>query len=156
MPTRMSGLDRIDAKFDEARLMRLIERAMARAVEFGAKRMEDMIETRGTGKDWTGRWDSMPNAYPGRTASRPGRVASGKMLKSADGKVIESTRKRIVARLGYLEGAEPYVVLQEHGFKHAISGGAVAAMHALRDADEETFEFLLKEVDAAVREFARN
>lgn len=133
MGVRQSGSDRLEKSLDPARLMSRVETVMNDTLRDGAQLMQGYIETRGTGKEWTRPWG--PN---GRTASRPGRVDTGQMLREVQGEVVASDVNGVTGVLGWPENSPEYYRHQEHGFQHIITGDDVEEMRALRDAVDET------------------
>lgn len=147
MGVRQTGSERLEQRLDPARLMNRVERVMNDVLAEGAETMQDNIETRGTGNAWSHPWG--PN---GRTASSPGRVDTGQMLREVQGEVIASDNNGVTGVLGWPEGSPEYYRHQEHGFTHILTGEDVTEMRALRDAVDETTPKLFQELTKIARE----
>jgi len=122
-----------DAKRKNKQFVTCITKAMGSAMRFGAEVGKDTIETSGTG-------------YEGRR----GRVKSGKMRDSFDGKVVDSNDTQVVGQLGWLSSDPFYAKYQEHGF--TVSGHQVEGMMALRNAGEDVWDEFKRDANACVRE----
>lgn len=112
--------------------------------EEGAKKMQELIETRGTVRKWNEPMYAKehPNKEGNlRDASFPGRVNTGTM-RDAVGTRIERGAKRISAVFGWTGKVEPYFYAQEYGtdamgFRKpsSLAGlDSIRGMFALRDA----------------------
>lgn len=110
--------------------------AIQESLEDGVKEARKLIASRGTGRTWYGDWGSWPNGQPGRTGSRPGRVASGRMLDALTFEMRPDTSGRVRGRFGWVGrlGDLKYAPMQDQGFKHWITGENIKGMLALRDA----------------------
>ena len=108
---------------------------MQSLVEDAAALMKEMIATRGTGREWSGDFGSLAHGYPGRTASTPGRVASGYMIESVSWKV-STEGGNLVGEFGWTDRKEAYFAYQDakEGFTHNITGEHIAGMMSLQDA----------------------
>lgn len=137
---------------DQDRLTDLAGEAMRTTVDSGRDRMKALIGVRGTYNRWQTGWGSMPHGTPGREGSYPGRVASGKMQDAVDSDV-QVSGKSVTGSFGWIAESEPYFLMQEEKFKHAISGRTIEGMHALRDAGEQTDKVFSEEMDNAIRKF---
>lgn len=110
------------------------EKVLDTELERGKEEMQGMISSRGTGKTWSAYWQKRT----GREGSFPGRVQSGDMRNSVEGRVTSRTDYEIEGVLGWAPGTPDYFAYQEEGFRHTLSGGMVPGMFALRDAGEQT------------------
>lgn len=155
MAIKMSGFDAWERKFTEENLMRSVQSALDHAIQYGAQRMADHIETRGTGNVWNGDFGRLENGRPGRTGSIPGRVASGTMRDAVDSKITKRTATTVAGEMGWLEGSPEYAMFQELGFKNALTGASVDGMFALRDSSEEAWEMFKDELAQIVKEYTR-
>ena len=129
-------------KIDDA-----VTEAVDDAVEYGADVMRDLIRNSGTGHTWSETWNTLPNAYEGRTQSYPGRVAGGGML---DGVTSESGRtgaNTYEGEFGWVGPAEDYWLSQEHGFKHNFTSAQVDGMNALGDSYQVVSDELERSLD---------
>lgn len=146
MGVTVTGESSLEQRLDPARLMKRVERVMNDELGEGAELMQGYIETRGTGKEWSHPWGAS-----GRTASRPGRVDTGQMVREVQGEVIASDNTSVTGVLGWPEDSPEYYRHQEHGFEHVLTGEDVEEMRALRDAVDETTPKLF----AALTDLAR-
>lgn len=128
-----------------SRLEEANEEAMKEASEVGADVMRDLIRNRGTGRTWTREYGSYPNGQEGRTASTPGRVASGAMVDAVSSHHNPLTKGgKMTAQFGWRTGdRKDYFLYQEGGFEHT-NGISVDGMYALVDAAEYAFKDLQK------------
>lgn len=134
------------------RLVDNVGKAMNDVVSYGSERMRELIETRGTGKRWSGDWSRWPHGVSGRDGSYPGRVATSKMRDDViDNVAIDGTR--VSGSFGWLNGTETYYLAQELGFRHHITKSSVEGMYALRDAAREADELFYDEIDNAVKRY---
>lgn len=130
------------ARVDEAG-----QEALTQASERGAEYVRYLISTRGTGKQWTGDWSRFPNGVAGRTASTPGRVATGEMLDAVDSWVSRGGADgRTRMAFGFTRARQEYFLAQEGGFRHPITGESVEGMHAVSDAAEYIKDQLAEEL----------
>lgn len=118
--------------------------AIENSVEYGATVMKGLIETRGTGRQWT-----RPDSF-GRWSSSPGRVASGTMRDSVASSFNKTAKGNAVGRFGWLKNREDYFRYQEGGFEHP-SGITVEGMYAMTDAYEEMRQKLEAEIGRNLR-----
>lgn len=127
---------------------------MYAAAEFGEEQVRHNIETRGTGNEWEESWDTMTHATPGRHVSEPGRDASGDMVNavsswvSTDGK---DGKTRMAFGWTNPSTRKPHFLAQEGGFQHNFTGEDVHGMFAVRDAAEEVFDWLQREIPEALK-----
>lgn len=113
------------------------QEVLAEAADRGAEYVRYLIMTRGTGKQWKGDWSRWPNGVEGRTASEPGRVATGEMLDAVDSWVSrEGVDGKTRMAFGFTRARQAYFLAQEGGFRHPITGESVEGMHAVSDAAE--------------------
>lgn len=154
MPVKLRGrvFTNPERVVDPTRLVDNVGEAMGDVVSYGADRMVEMIETRGTGKVWAADWSNWPNGTAGRDGSYPGRVASGQM-RSDVSENVAIDGNRISGSFGWLSGTQTYYLAQELGFRHHITGGYVDGMHALRDSARETDEMFYSEIQNAVKRY---
>lgn len=114
-----------------------VEEAMEDAGIEGEELMRHLIETRGTGRQWSRPWG--PN---GRTASTPGRDDTGKMKRAVGSRTLRKGGSAQV-RFGWVSGTrEDYFRYQESGFHNELVGIDVPGMYALQDARDETLNKL--------------
>lgn len=106
----------------------------------------------GTGRMWSGDWGSMPNGTPGRTGSIPGRVATGEMRDSVDGRVTEATQTRVAGEAGWIEDSPTWAKFQELGFRHWITGASIEGMLSLDRARDKGEEVLIDGLAKIARE----
>lgn len=139
--TSSSGFDGTKRTFQSKGLIEQIERAVKESLEEGATAMKGMIETRGTGNTWTKAWDGSS-----RTASIPGRVDSGNMRDSVEGKVTDVSETRVEGVLGWADGSPEYFGYQNSGFRHVLAAKQIPGMMALRDAAELTEQVLVEKL----------
>jgi hypothetical protein len=100
--------------------------------ELGADKMRELIETKGTNRDWSGPWYSAKtNRY--RSRSGPGRIDSGDMLNNVTAQ-FQRGQKESRAAFGWLKKYEEYYEFQEEGFTHWVTNEEITGMFALRDA----------------------
>lgn len=123
---------------------------MGKLVSDAAELMQEMIAIRGTGRHWSGDFGSLAHGYPGRTASTPGRVASGHMVDSV-GWRVEMEGGKLVGEFGWLTNRDPYFLFQEDGFTHNITGEHIAGMLALQDSSIQTREEFLRRLSQALK-----
>ena|SRR5690606_12676047 len=132
-----------------ANVNRAGEDVLAEASERGAEYVRYLISTRGTGKQWSGDWSRFENAYPGRTSSTPGRVASGEMLSAVDSWISRgggSADGRTRMAFGFTRARKEYFLAQEGGFRHNITGETIEGMHAVSDAAEHIRDEIAREL----------
>lgn len=131
------GFDAISKKIGEVgpELHRQLKGALQESLEDGRDEMRRRIESGGTGKTWVANWDRWANAHPGRRASSPGRVASGRMRDRVTFEMSSDTKYRVRGRVGWTGrlGKDRYFVAQDQGFRHHITGERVQGMMILRD-----------------------
>lgn len=128
-----------------------VEKAVEATVEELQYEIEYVIDNSGTGKTWVMDWSSMPHAYPGRTGSYPGRVASGKMGNAIDSRTTRSKRK-VKGEVGWINEYEPYFGFQETGGKHnLIPGLQIEGMYAIHDAAARADYLLEKNIDKELK-----
>lgn len=112
---------------EDAQLNR-VERFVQRAIDDGADRMVEVIDTSGTG--WVGK---------GARATPEARIDTGRMRDSVSNQVTR-TRTNITGTMGWgVAGhdAEDYFLEQEEGFINPWTGEFVPAMLALRKGSVE-------------------
>lgn len=139
-------------------LQRQLKSALQESLEEGRDEMRRLIETRGTGKTWVANWDSWANATPGRRASAPGRVGSGRMRDEATFAMSPDTKNRIVGRVGWVGriGADrKYFMAQEQGFRHNITGQQIAGMMILRQVADFVDDRFAERAEAIALKLAR-
>ena len=95
----------------------------------GEAMIKDAIETRGTGRTWAKTYYKRGIA---RSASIPGRVWTGDMLRAVDTEVV-STNEMVRGTFGWINKVEDYYRLQETGFT-SNTGQEIAGMFAVHDA----------------------
>ena len=138
MPVKRRGFERLSkvAKGLEPATRNKVRVAMQESLEEGRDELRRLIDERGTGRTWYGDWGSMPHGTPGRTASKPGRNASGNMRELASFEISADTKNRVRGRFGWLGrlGSNSYVIAQDQGFRHWITGEQIQGMRAVRDA----------------------
>lgn len=122
--------------FNSKSIMGEIEDALEESLNEGADEMRGMIESRGTGNQW-----SRPGPS-GRTGSYPGRVDSGNMLNDVESQISDRGDNYVEGWLGWKDNSPLYYRLQENGFNHRLAGRDIPGMMALRDAAEETEKIL--------------
>jgi hypothetical protein len=93
----------------------------------GAVEMEQYIATRGI------------------VEGKAGRIESEDMINAVDFKKVASGATFSTWTFGWTDTFEKYFGYQESGFRHYLSGEAIPAMHALKDASD-TARDRLKEV----------
>jgi hypothetical protein len=123
---------------------------MGDLVKTAAELMQQMIRTRGTGRSWSGDFGSLAHGHPGRTASSPGRVASGHMVDSVAWRA-EMEGGKLVGEFGWLTNRDPYFLFQEEGFRHNVTGEKIAGMMALEDAGIQGREEFLRRLSQALK-----
>lgn len=133
MGVKVTGDSDIEARLDSKRFMQRVAVVMDDVLEDGAHEMQQNIETRGTGREWSRPWG--PN---GRTGSYPGRVDTGQMVREVQGEVVSTSANRVTGVLGWPEDSPDYYRLQEHGFYHTLTQEDVDGMRALADAEAST------------------
>ena len=131
------GFDSISKKVGKAgpELHRQLKGALQESLEEGRDEMRRRIGEAGTGKTWVANWDRWANAQPGRRASAPGRVASGRMQERVTFEMSSDTKYRVRGRVGWTGrlGKDRYFVAQDQGYRHHITGEMVQGMMILRD-----------------------
>lgn len=159
MPVKLKGFERISKKVGmlEGVTRDEMRNVLEKSVEAGAESMRDTIRTSGTNKTWVAQWNNPPwkNAESGRTGSFNGRIASGEMLDKVVSSVDKDSKYRVRGRFGWLRGSKPYMMYQDLGFRHAITGGAVEGMNAQRKAAEEADEVFQEGAERVARALAR-
>lgn len=138
-------------KWFRAKMSRVEENsleAVDQATDDGVAIMKEMIETRGTGRQWSGPWFGNP-----RTESYPGRNDSGHMRDSVTKNTPRVTEKgNIYGGFGWMRNREDYFAYQEGGFKHVISGEYIEGMYAMQDSAELAFGQLQGNMRKAIRD----
>lgn len=118
----------------------------------GADLMRDIIETSGTGSQWTHEYPNPPwaHGHNGRTGSIGGRVASGDMVNALDAKVSRSS-KGAKGTFGWTDWREDYFVMQDRGFTHKEAHRKIKGMFALQDARSMITKLLSRELQRVVK-----
>lgn len=119
-------------------LVACLTSAMKQATEFGADVARDVVETSGTG-------------YQGRR----GRVDTGIMVGAIDADSSESAGI-IEGRFGWLKGTPYYLIFQEYGFRHYITGELIEGMRALREADDQAWDEFVVSSDKCIERYKQN
>lgn len=109
------------------------ERIAQDAAEFGARKMQEFIETRGTG--YVGR---------GPRATPEGRIDTGYMYDQVGVSAPRRTATGVAINFGWVKDVEDYFALQERGFKN------VPPMHALLDASVQAREYFYQRIKEIV------
>ncbi len=158
MPVKRKNFDLISKKVDglEGATRQKMKAALQESLEDGRDRLRELIAERGTGRTWYGDWGSMPHGTPGRTASSPGRSATGRMMDAATFTMSNDTKNRVRGRLGWLGrlGDLKYAPMQDQGFEHWITGEQIEGMMAMRDAARYTDEQFERRAEKVARELA--
>lgn len=141
----VTGFEAFERRFNPKSTMDRVEKAMDSATEAGREAMREAVETRGTGKTWKTPWR-------GRAGSFPGRVDSGHMLDEVKGEVTERTAHSVSGIVGWEDGSEMYIALQDQGFRHVLTGQDVEGMMALRDGSEIAKRALISDLEDIVRD----
>ena len=128
------------------------QRVIKDGADRGADNMREMIASRGTGNNWSGDFGSFPNGYPGRTASKPGRVASGTMLDAVGSEMID----KATSQFGWTKEQIEYFLYQEYGWSnHNLTGNPVEGMFALQDSFDEVKAWVDTEMRKMLKEVGR-
>lgn len=158
MPVKISGFTRLSKSAEglEGAARRKMRVAMQDSLEDGRDELRDLIEQRGTQRQWAGDWGSMPHGKRGRTASAPGRDAFGRMKDAATYEISADTKHRVRGRFGWLGrlGDGKYMPMQDSGFRHWITGEEIEGMHALRDAREYADKRFERRAEVIAKELA--
>jgi hypothetical protein len=125
------GLGRYVARLSTAakREEELLTQIAQEAAEYGAQRMREFIETRGTG--YVGK---------GPRATAEGRIDYGVMIDAVKAGKPRKTQNGASVSFGWLDVRREYFKLQEEGF------GMVPPMHALLDATIMAREYFYRRI----------
>lgn len=118
----------------------IMEELTLEAAQEGAEKMRELVETKGTGEQWTKplRAKEKPPRGNLKDYSEPGRVNTGNMRDLIRARV-QRGEKQVQAAFGWidpLDANDKYILAQEYGFS---AGGfrppkSIAGMFARRDA----------------------
>lgn len=142
----------------------ILEEMQIELAEAGAEKMIELVERRGTGKEWTSfmKAKEIPASGIERKASFPGRVNTGKMRDAIRAR-FESGGRKIISSFGWIDNVEPYFYAQEYGtsalgFRKPSGNPAkdnITGMFALRDARKYVVDISQKVARKYERRIAR-
>lgn len=159
---RVYGFTRVSRRVGEAGgvLHTRLREAMQESLEEARDEMRDRIAGDTGGKpQWVAKWKNPPwgNAHNGRTGSVGGRIASGNMIDKVTFEMSADTKYRVRGRVGWLGrlGKDRYVIAQDQGFKHAITGEQVKGMMILRSIGEFADNAFERRAEVIARDVAQ-
>jgi len=114
----------------QQKLSEIVQEEIKTAASQGKQLVRERIKTSGT-----------------RKSGKAGRIETGEMLKSVQGKSGMTSAFRGKAEFGWIANKQDYFGYQDRGFVHT-SGGTVEGMYALADAGEIT----VKELELRLKE----